>query len=82
MQKANGKLTSITQEGLDKILDIFHNNTEIEGLSSNISLQTIADKNYDLMSTTYVKERLEEDDMTVEEIDAELEKLYASLGVK
>ncbi len=82
VQKANGKLTSITQEGLDKILDIFHNNTEIEGLSSNISLQTIADKNYDLMSTTYVKERLEEDDMTVEEIDAELEKLYASLGVK
>ena len=34
------------------------------------------------MPTTYIKERLEEDDMTVEEIDAELKKLYASLGVK
>ena len=82
VQKVNGKLTSITQEGLDEILDIFHNNTEIEGLSSNISIQTIEGKDYDLMPTTYIKERLEEDDMTVEEIDAELEKLYASLGVK
>lgn len=82
VQKANGKLTSITQEGLDEILDIFHNNTEIEGLSSNISIQTIEEKDYDLMPTTYIKERLEEGDMTVEEIDAELEKLYASLGVK
>ena len=82
VQKANGKMTSITQEGLDEILDILHNNKEIEGLSSNISLQTIAEKGYDLMPTTYIKERLEEDDMTVEEIDAELEKLYASLGVK
>ena len=82
VQKANGKMTSITQEGLDEILDILHNNKEIEGLSSNISLQTIAEKGYDLMPTTYIKERLEEDDITIEEIDAELEKLYASLGVK
>ena len=82
VQKVNGKMSSITIEGLDKILDIFHNDKEIEGLSSNISLQAIENKNYDLMPTTYIKERLEEDDMTVEEIDAELKKLYASLGVK
>ena len=82
VQKANGKMTSIIKEGLDKILDIFQNNLEVEGISSNAALKTIESKDYDLMPTTYIKERLEEDNITVEEIDAELEKLYASLGVK
>lgn len=82
VQKANGKMASITQEGLDKILDVFQNNSEVEGISSNATLKTIESKDYDLMPTTYIKERLEEDNITVEEIDAELEKLYASLGVK
>lgn len=81
VQKANGKMSSITKEGLDEILDIFYNNTEVEGLSSSISLQTIVNKDYDLMPTTYIKERLAEEDMTIEEIDAELEKLYAQIGV-
>ena len=82
VQKANGKTASIIKEGLDKILDIFQNNLEVEGFSSNAALKTIESKDYDLMPTTYIKERLEEDNITVEEIDAELEKLYASLGVK
>lgn len=82
VQKANGKMASIIKEGLDKILDIFQNNLEVEGFSSNAALKTIESKDYDLMPTTYIKERLEEDNITVEEIDAELEKLYASLGVK
>ena len=81
VQKSNGKMSSITKEGLDEILDIFYNNTEVEGLSSSISLQTIVNKDYDLMPTTYIKERLAEEDMTIEEIDAELEKLYAQIGV-
>ena len=31
---------------------------------------------------TYVKEKIEEESITIEEIDSELEKLYAQLGIK
>jgi type I restriction-modification system DNA methylase subunit len=54
----------------------------MDGLSTFVSTDVIKEKNYDLMPAVYVKEKMKEESMTIEEIDEELAKLYAQLGVK
>lgn len=82
VEKTNGRMATISQEGLDKILDIHNNAITLDGLSTFVSTDVIKDKNYDLMPAIYVKEQIQEESMTIEEIDEELAKLYAQLGVK
>lgn len=82
LDKSNSRIMTISQDGLNKILDIYHNLSALEGLSTIVSNETIVEKNYDLMPATYVKEQMQEESMTIEEIDEELAKLYAQIGVK
>ena len=82
VEKTNGRMAEITQEGLDKILDVYHNCGNVEGLSVCISRDEIKAKNYDLMPAVYAKEKMKEETVTIEEIDEELAKLYAQIGIK
>ena len=82
VEKINGRIATINQEGLNKILDIHNHSIVVDGLSALISAEVIKEKNYDLMPATYVKEQMQEESMTIEEIDEELAKLYAQIGVK
>ena len=82
LTRLNSKETTISQEGIDLIADIVNNEKAVEEISTIISNDKIVEKGYDLMPTTYVKEKIAEESITIEEIDSELEKLYTQLGIK
>lgn len=73
------KETTISQEGLQLISDVVNGSKVIDEFSSLVGYEEIIKNKYDLMPTTYVKEKLEEESITIQEIDDELSKLYAQL---
>lgn len=73
------KETTISQEGLQLISDVVNGSKAIDEFSSLVGYEEIIKNKYDLMSTTYVKEKLKEESITIQEIDDELSKLYAQL---
>lgn len=80
--KEKVKGTVLTEEGVDFIINLVTKNQSMEEISRVVSFVEIEENNYNLMPNTYVKEKIEEESITIEEIDSELEKLYAQLGIK
>ena len=82
LTKLNAKEITINQEGIDLIADIVNNTKVVDEISVIVGDEEIVAKDYNLMPTTYVKEKVEDDLITIEEIDSELKDLYAKLGLK
>lgn len=80
--KASSREVSISKEGVELLADIVNNEKEVKGLSVSVMNKEVEANDYNLMPTTYVKELIEKETRTIEDIDSELEKLYAQLGLK
>lgn len=70
---------TISQDGIKLITDVVNGDSVVDELSALVSNDTIVNNRFDLMPTTYVKEQLEEENVTIQEIDDALAKLYAQL---
>ena len=62
-----------------KRIEIINNNFEIEGVSRLVGLNEIATNSFDLTPNRYVVDIIEDENITLKEIDDELESLYAKL---
>lgn len=81
VEKIRPREEVINQQGIDFISDIVNNKLVVNEISALVDAEVIMQKGYDLMPTTYVKERMMQETLTMEEIEAELKSLYAKLGV-
>lgn len=79
--KAKSKETTISDEGIQKIIDTINNQTEKIGFSSFATFDEIVEKNFNFLPTTYVKAIIEEDVISLQEIDSKLEALYKKLSM-
>ena len=75
------KETTISDEGIQKIIDTINNQTEKIGFSSFATFDEIVEKNFNFLPTTYVKAIIEEDVISLQEIDSKLEALYKKLSM-
>lgn len=82
LTKLNARDFTIEQEGIDLIADIVNSAKEVDEISVIVKNEEVVSKEYNLMPITYVKEKVEDDLITIEEIDSELKDLYAKLGLK
>ena len=80
--KEKGRDVSIKREGIDFIINIINKNEVMDGVSIISNINEIIQQKYNLMPTTYINEKVEEEQITVKEIDEELAELYKKLGVK
>ncbi|MGN0804457.1 MAG: N-6 DNA methylase, partial [Candidatus Coproplasma sp.] len=74
--------TYLAKEGIELIISLVNNNQSIEEISRVVSYEEIETANFNLMPNTFVKEKMESESISLEEIDSELKKLYAQLGIK
>lgn len=79
--RVKSKETTISDEGMQKIIDTINNRTECVGFSIPAPFDEIAQKNFNLLPTTYVKTIIEDDVISLQEIDGELEALYKKLSM-
>lgn len=69
----------ITEHGIDTIVKAINERSDIEGFSRNVSIEELGDNEYDLMPSIYVTEPIVRDDISLEQIDEELQTLYNQL---
>lgn len=74
------KNTTITNEGISLISNIIKECREIEGLSRIVDYEEIEKNNFNLLPNAYVSDGIKEEDISIEEIDWQLEKLYDELN--
>lgn len=75
------KINVLTEEGIERIVQILENGDEIIGLSRVCTIDEIAEMNYDLTPARYMVEEETPDTTTLDEIEAELAELYKKLGI-
>jgi len=75
------KVNVLTEEGIERIVQILENEEEIVGLSRVCSINEIAEMKYDFTPARYITEEEIPDTTTLDEIEAELVELYKKLGV-
>ena len=75
------KINVLTEEGIERIVQILENGDEIIGLSRVCTIDEIAEMNYDLTPARYMVEEELPDTTTLDEIEAELAELYKKLGI-
>lgn len=80
--KDKSRNISLTKEGVDFIVDMVNNGKVAEDISVKVAFDQIDTKEFNLMPNTYVAEKMHEETLTIEEIDSELSKLYAQLGIR
>ena len=69
----------ISEKGLEWISEVLANKVAVEGVSRLVNYQEIVLKEYDIIPTRYVQEKIIDVSITVDEIDAELKALYEKL---
>ena len=75
------KINVLTEEGIERIVQILENGDEIIGLSRICTIDEIAEMNYDLTPARYMAKEEIPDTATLDEIEAELAELYKKLGI-
>ena len=75
------KINVLTEEGIERIVQILENEDEIIGLSRVCTIDEIAEMNYDLTPARYMDKEEIPDTATLDEIEAELAELYKKLGI-
>lgn len=71
--------TILTEEDVHRVVEIINNNFEIEGVSRLVGLNEITTNSFDLTPNRYVVDIIEDENITLKEIDDELASLYAKL---
>ncbi len=74
-----GPVNSISVELCKKIADAVSDRIEIDGFSCLIHQNRIREKDYNLVPATYLAAPMEEDSITMEEVNAQLAELYRQL---
>lgn len=75
----NEKNMSLTSDGIDKINEIISNKKTIKGVSIVKSYEEIIENEYDLTPAHFVDSISKEENISIEEIDKELQELYKKL---
>lgn len=71
---------SLTTEGKQKLVNVINNRELIEGISVLVDKQTIAVNNFDLQPIRYIREFIDEESLSLDEINKRLNELYKELS--
>ena len=71
--------TILTEADIERIVEIINENFEIEGISRLVDMNEIANNSFDLTPNRYVADVIEDENITLKEIDEELASLYVKL---
>lgn len=69
----------LPEEQVSRIIHTFYDNKEEAGYSKLVSLETIANQQYNLVPTVYIQPIVDEDNTSIEEINDQLSELYKQL---
>lgn len=70
----------MSDENIDKILDVFFNKKEVDKFSKLVSLKEIEDNEYNLNITRYIDTFEEEEEIDINAVNAELKKVNAEIA--
>ncbi|MBQ7788836.1 MAG: N-6 DNA methylase [Clostridia bacterium] len=71
--------TTISEEGIELLSKIVNDNIEVKSISKFIAFTDVDSKSYDLSPLFHITQTIEVEDITVKEIDVELNVLYEKL---
>lgn len=70
---------ALPEEQVSRIVHVFYDNEEENGYSKLVSTEDIAKQQYNLVPTVYIPPVVEEDDISIEDINDQLNELYKKL---
>ncbi len=76
------KNNDISDELITRIVNTYNDNVSIDGFSKVISHSEIINNDNNFLPATYVMKVVEEENLTLDEIDQQLKELYSKLGIK
>lgn len=79
MIEANKRLTIIGNEIIEKIVNLYKEKIEIEGISRNVPKKEVEENDFNLSVQKYIKTKVEEEELDIEEINKEMHKLEKEL---
>ncbi len=75
-----GAAAVIPSDLIDRICEVVEKREEVEGFSRLVHQSVIQERDFNLAPSTYVTSEAEDDNITMEEIDAQLKMLYHQLA--
>ncbi len=76
----SGMAGTIAPETIAKICSVVEKQETVEGFSCVVHQSDIREKDFNLVPSTYIPTAVEEDNITMEEVDAQLAELYRQLS--
>lgn len=73
----NGGL--ITNEQVDKIVDLFFNDEKVENIAETISRDDVAKREYNLSVGSYISKVIEEDEIDIEKVNSEIKNIVLEI---
>ena len=77
----NKQLTTISDESINRITDIYRDKDSVEGLARVVSISEIENNNFNLMPQRYIESKCEREYLDIESLNSDIKSLVKKLNI-